>query len=164
MMRVKCPGCGVVQEVDASLRGQLVQCGACDREFPALRRRKRRPRPLRDGWRYYTGAVSPFGWGLVGLVVLWLVGLALALEWPVLGGALLAVGSGLVLVGNLWITFIAYGDSHVFGMLCFGTCLFTYVYVFINIEETWRPASLAGVGFLFTLSGYLVSHLAGAPA
>jgi hypothetical protein len=164
MPRVKCPGCGEVQEVEGPLKGQLVRCGACDREFPALPRKRRKPRvgPLREGWRYYTGAISPFGWSLAGLVGLWLVGLALALVSPTMGQVLMVVGSGLVLVGNIWIAFVAYGDSQVFGMLCFGTCLFTYVYVFINPSETWRPAALTGVGFLFTFSGLLLSHTAGA--
>jgi hypothetical protein len=117
---------------------------------------------LREGWRYYTGAISPFGWGLAALIGLWVVGLVLALVWPDVGRVLLAVGSGLVLVGNVWIAFIAYGDSHVFGALCFATCLFTYVYVFMNLEETWRPAALTGVGFLFTFAGLLASQAAGA--
>ena len=164
MARVKCPGCGAAQEVAEPLRGQVVRCSECGREYPALRkrRRKRRASPLRDGWRYYTGAIGPFGWSLAGLIGLWLVGLVLALVWPDLGGVLLTVGSVLVLVGNVWIAFVAYGDSHVFGMLCFGTCLFTYVYIFMNLEETWRPAALTAVGFLFTFSGLLVSHAAGA--
>ena len=80
-----------------------------------------------------------------------------------MGRLALVVGSGLVLAGNLWIGFVAFRDSPVFGMLCFFTCLFTYAYVFMNPEETWRPAALTGLGFLFTLSGLLVSHLSGVP-
>ena len=57
---------------------------------------------------------------------------------------------------DFWIAFIAYQDSQVFGMLCFGTCLFTYVYIFMNLEETRRPAALTGLGFVFIVSGLLV--------
>jgi hypothetical protein len=164
MSRVKCPGCGAVEEVEGPLRGQAVECRACGREFPAVRRKRRKARagPLREGWRYFTGAIPPFAWGLAGLVVLWLGGVALALAWPDGARLLMILGAVLALVGNLWIAFIAYGDSQVFGMLCFGTCLFSYVYVFMSPYETWRPAALTVVGFLFSFSGMLVSPSAGA--
>jgi hypothetical protein len=76
----------------------------------------------------------------------------------------LAVGSALLMVGNVWIAFIAYRDNHVFGMLCFCTCLFTYVYIVVNPEETRRPAVLTGLGLLFALSGFLAGRLTAAPA
>jgi hypothetical protein len=163
-MRIRCPGCGAVQDVEDSLPGVVVKCLECDRELRGRRRRRRKRRagPLREGWRYFTGAISPFGWALAGLVVLWLGGLALALVWPDGARLLMVVGAVLALVGNLWIAFVAYGDSQVFGMLCFATCLFSYVYVCMNPYETWRPAALTGVGFLFSFSGMLVSHAAGA--
>jgi hypothetical protein len=163
MVRIRCPGCGAAQEIDGAVRGQIVTCAACHRDFPALprRRRKRRAGVVREGWRYWTGAISPFGWALAGLVGLWLVGLALALTWPELARVLMVVGSVLVLAGNVWIAFVAYGDSQVFGMLCFATCLFTYVYVFMSPYETWRPAALCVVGFLFTFSGMVVPQPAG---
>jgi hypothetical protein len=164
MARVRCPDCGAVEEVDGPLGGQTVECGACGREFPAVRkkRRKRRAGPLREGWRYFTAAIPPFGWALAGLVVLWLAGVALALAWPDGARLLMIVGAVLALVGNLWIAFVAYGDSQVFGFLCFATCLFSYVYVLMSPYETWRPAALTVVGFLFSFSGMLVSHAAGA--
>jgi hypothetical protein len=33
----------------------------------------------------------------------------------------------------------------------------------MNLEETWRPAALTGLGFLFTFSGLLVSGMSGVP-
>jgi hypothetical protein len=179
MARITCPDCGTVQDNDDRPRGGASECRACGRPLdgpdgvpapderpPAprrkRRRRKRRARPLRDGWRYYTGAIGAFGWSLIALTGLWLGGLALALIWPELGQGLLIAGSALVLVGNVWIAFVAYGDSQVFGFLCFSTCLFSYVYVFMNPDETWRPAALTVLGFLCTFSGLLVSQLAAA--
>jgi hypothetical protein len=163
MVRIRCSACGAVQDVGDPAPGQAVRCQACDRELRPRRRRRRRRREgaLRAGWHYWTGAISPFGWALAGLLALWLAGLAAALAWPDLGRVLLVVGSGLVLAGNVWIAFVAYGDSQVFGMLCFATCLFTYVYIFMNPYETWRPAALCVVGFLFTFSGMVVPHAAG---
>ncbi len=111
--------------------------------------------------RYYTGMIGVFGWILIGLTGLWFGGLVLALATPGLWRLLLVVGNGLLLVGNVWIAFVAYRESHVFGMLCFGTCLFTYVYIIMNPDETLRPAALTGLGFLFTVSGFVVSQMAG---
>ena len=119
-------------------------------------RRKRHTDSLAGRLRYCTGVLGAFGWTLVGLSALWLGSLVLALVWPGLGQWLLLVGNGLVLIGNVWIAFIAYQDSQVFGMLCFGTCLFTYVYIFMNLEETRRPAALTGLGFVFVVSGLLL--------
>jgi hypothetical protein len=126
-------------------------------------RRKRQADSSGGKWRYYAGTIGSFGWILVGLIGLWLGSLVFALVSPGQGRWLLVVGNTLVLVGNVWIGFVAYRDSHVFGMLCFATCLFTYAYIFMNLEETWRPAALTGLGFLFTLSGLLVSHMSGVP-
>jgi hypothetical protein len=122
-------------------------------------RRKRKADSLRGTLRYYTDAMGLFGWILVALVGLWLVNLIAALVSPALGDALVVAGTALTLLGNVWIAFVAYKDSQVFGMLCFGTCLFTYVYIFMNLEETWKPALLTGLGFLISLSGLVVSHL-----
>jgi hypothetical protein len=116
-------------------------------------RRKREAGSIRGQLRYSLGAIGPFGWFVVGLFVLWLGGLVLALVLPGLSRLLLVLGGGLVLVGNVWIGFVAYKDSQVFGMLCFFTCLFAYAYIFMNPDETWRPAALTGLGLLFTLSG-----------
>jgi hypothetical protein len=126
-------------------------------------RRKRQADSFGGRWRYYTGTIDSFGWILIGLIGLWLASMVLALMSPGQGRWLLVVGNTLLLVGNVWIGFVAYRDSHVFGMLCFGTCLFTYVYIFMNLEETWRPAALTGLGFLFTFSGLLLSSLSGVP-
>jgi hypothetical protein len=126
-------------------------------------RRKRRADSYGGSWRYYTGTIDSFGWILIGLSGLWLASLGLALVSPGQGRWLLVIGNTLLLVGNIWIGFVAYRDSHVFGMLCLGTCLFTYVYIFMNLEETWRPAALTGLGFLFTFSGLLVSRMPGVP-
>jgi hypothetical protein len=123
--------------------------------------RRKRQADSYSSWRYYTGMIDSFGWILIGLIGLWLASLVLALVSPVQGRFLLVVGNTLVLVGNVWIGFVAYRDSHVFGMLCFATCLFTYVYIFMNLEETWRPAALTGLGFLFTFSGLLLSRTTG---
>ncbi len=108
--------------------------------------------------------IDAFGWTLIGLILLWLVSLGFALVSPGQGRWLLVAGNTLLLVGNVWIGFVAYRDNHVFGMLCFGTCLFSYVYIFMNLEETWRPAALTALGFLFTFSGLLVPGMPEIPA
>src|SRR5205807_199666 len=107
MARIRCSGCGAVQDVEGPAPGQAVKCSGCDRELRPRKKKRRRRRAgvLAEGWRYWTGAISPFGWGLAALLGLWLVGLALALTWPELGQLLLVVGSVLVLVGNVWIAF-----------------------------------------------------------
>lgn len=268
MLRIKCPSCGTIQDLDDSLRGQVSKCAACSRylRFPASvnqppettallppprlapepipsapplspqgrdasirsdpqrteanpfavylasaggpvdrstipvlgetpdlagrndatsrgedfaaevrpaekkrgRRKKkgRRKRPVNSYasmWHYYTGTIDFFGWVLIGLIGLWLACLVLALVSPGKGRLLLVVGNTLLVVGNIWIGFVAYRDSQVFGMLCFGTCLFTYVYIFMNLEETWKPAALTGLGFLYIFSGLLVWHTPGVP-
>jgi hypothetical protein len=42
-------------------------------------------------------------------------------------------------------------------MLCFFTFLFTYVYIVMNPSETWQPAVLIGLGFLFIISGWVLA-------
>jgi hypothetical protein len=69
---------------------------------------------------------------------------------------LMLTGNGLMLAGNIWTGFIAFRDDHTYGMLCFFTCLFTYVYIFMNLEETWRPASVTAIGFLFIAAALLL--------
>jgi hypothetical protein len=235
MVRIKCPHCGAVHDVDDSRRGQICRCGACEKDMqiptratvlpvplpdtsirpdlprneaspftvsPARperpadwsagfapedavlflekqitadvppeekkqrrrrksRRRRLQPDSLSARLRYYTGAIGTFGWILVGLLGLWLGCVALALVSPDRWRLLLTIGGGLVLIGNIWIAFIAYQDSQVFGMLCFCTFLFTYAYIFMNPQETWKPAALTGLGFLFTVSGLLGPYLIG---
>jgi hypothetical protein len=112
---------------------------------------------VRTGLHYWLGAIDVFGWVLVGLFGLYLCTLTLVLLSPGSWRLLLVLGNGLMLFGNLWIAFVAYQDSHVYGMLCFGTCLFTYVYIFMNPDETWRPAALTGLGLLMTVSGVVVA-------
>jgi hypothetical protein len=124
-------------------------------------RKRRRADSFSARLRYYTGAIGPFGCLVIGLISLWLGSLVLALVSPDRWRWLLLIGSGLLAVGNIWIGFIAYQDSHVFGMLCFGTILFTYVYILMNPQETWRPAALSGLGLVFTVSSFLGPHLVG---
>jgi hypothetical protein len=126
--------------------------------------KKRRGRNESGALGYFLGAISPFGWGLVGLAGVWLACIAFAFVSTVPGRLLLVLGACLLVVGNVWIAFIAYTDSQVFGLLCFCTCFFTYVYIVMNPDETWRPGALSGLGLLFSLSGIVVSHLSGAPA
>lgn len=129
------------------------------------RRRKRKRRRQRTGLlRYYTGAIGVFGWIVLGLTGFWLASIVLTLVSPERASWPLTFGTVLMVVGNVWIAFVAYQDSHVFGVLCFGTILFTYVYIFMNPHETWRPAALTVLGLLFTITGFLVPHLAAAPA
>jgi hypothetical protein len=117
-------------------------------------RRKRREAAV--PWRYYLGGVGAFGWVLAGLFVAWVASVAYAVVTPGLGGTLMLAGNGLVLVGNIWVGLIAFRDHHTYGMLCFFTCLFTYVYIIMNLEETWRPASLTALGFLFMAAALVI--------
>lgn len=196
-MRVRCPSCAAVEDLDDSWQGRIHLCSACAQpmRLPAVpplaaslsleqpadegeaasadetteakprrrRKRRRRRRSVQPGvLRYYTGAIGVFGWIVIGLAGLWLASIVLALVSPERASWPLTFGTCLMVVGNVWIAFIAYQDSHVFGVLCFGTILFTYVYIFMNPYETWRPAALTVVGLLFTITGFLVPHLAAA--
>jgi hypothetical protein len=165
MARVQCPICAAVQDEEDFARGQVYECRACGKLTSGWRkvRRRRPPRPPRRGLGDLLAPVSAFGWVLIGLFVLWLGATAAALAAPKLARLLLVTGGGLVLVGNVWIGFVAYQDSQVFGLLCFCTCLFAYVYIVVNPDETWRPAGLTVLGLLFTLSGAVASQLAGVP-
>jgi hypothetical protein len=132
---------------------------------PALKKRGRRKRRRRkpqessgDGlFHYFTGVIGTFGWILIGLFLLWVGSVALTLAVPGQWRVPFWVGNGLVVIGNVWIGFVAYRDSHVFGMLCFFTFLFTYVYIVMNPSETWQPAVLVGLGFLFIISGWVLA-------
>ena len=153
MPRVKCPRCHEVQHVEESAE-RTWKCIYCDRVV-----RKKLARSARARGRYYLEWISPFGWGLLGLLGVWMFCTAVAFVAPEAARLLLILGGGLVLVGNVWIGFIAYKDSHVFGMLCFFTCFFSYIYFFISPDETWRPGGLTVIGLLFFLSSAAVAYL-----
>ena len=154
MPRVKCPRCREVQHAEDSAE-RTWKCLYCGRVV-----RKKLGRSVRAKGRYYLEWISPFGWLLIGLLVLWLGCTGAALTAPEAARLLPVLGGGLVLVGNVWIGFIAYKDNHVFGMLCFFTCFFAYIYFFISPDETWRPGGLTMIGLLFLLSAGALAYLA----
>jgi hypothetical protein len=133
------------------------------------RRKRRRRKEARGGgpgeaWRYYTDALGVYGWSLVALAGAWAFGLLLSCLVPPAGALLLLLGSALAVLGNLWIVYVAFTDNPLYGILCFSTCLFIYVYVFMNLEETWRPAVLVLLGNLMAWSGAVFFFAASAAA
>jgi hypothetical protein len=122
-------------------------------------RKKRPKRPdgvgsaAADLVRYFLGAVGVFGYVLAGLFAVWLLLVAVTPLAPRLALAQITIGSVLQIAGWWWIVFVAFREDAWYGSLCVFTCLFAYVYVYMNLEGTWRPAGLMVLGLLMTISG-----------
>lgn len=108
---------------------------------------------LAEQWFYVTGALGPFGYVLMGMVACWLLTLLLTPLLPRLSLLLILGGSVLYPIGWWWIVLIAYRDDGISGTLCLLTGLYTYVYVWMNVEATWKPAGLLLLSLLMQASG-----------
>jgi hypothetical protein len=130
-----------------------------DEPEPERRRRRKRQRKGREEttWlRYYAGALGGFGWSLFVLLVLSVMLGGLTFAAPRLSLLMMVLGGGMMGIGNLWILYVAYRDNPTYGVLAFTTCVFTYAYIFINLEETWRPVLLVVLGAVTAGSGWVL--------
>jgi hypothetical protein len=131
-----------------------------------LRKRKKRRSPgekyLVEQWNYFTGTFGIFGFVLLGLLGFWLFTLLLTPFLPQVCLGLISFGGLLYTVGWWWIVFIAYQDDGWSGTMCLFTMLYAYVYAYLNLEATWKPAGLMVLGILITISGYATGFYFGA--
>jgi hypothetical protein len=124
--------------------------------LPSGQRRQRRGegRGEEGWWHYYLGGMGGFGWTLVVLVVCWASLLGLTFLWPPACLVLMVAGSGLIGIGTLWIMYVAVTDNPLVGFFSVTTCVFSYVYVFLNPHETWRAGLLSVLGAVMVGSGW----------
>jgi hypothetical protein len=131
---------------------------------PGPRKTKRRKRKVRrrrsdnavlDFFYYYTGAMGVFAWSVVALVLFWFFGAILTLLVPQAGLFLVFLGGAAASFANVWLIYIAFKDNPLYGVLCLTTCLFAWVYMFMNLEEGWRPGALIVLGVVMSLSGWM---------
>jgi hypothetical protein len=159
---------GVQESFENRPEEQGLRIGLDPEKLTAKRFRKKRKRrrsaesALSEQLYYYTGAVGVFGFVLLGLFAGWLFALALTPLLPPIVHLLIYGGSVLYCVGSWWIVFIAYREDGWAGTLCLLTNLYVYVYVYSNVESTWKPAGLMLLGFLMVISGYASGFLLGA--
>ena len=55
-----------------------------------------------------------------------------------------------------WILIIAFQDEPIQGVLCFMLHLYWIAYVFMNLEETWKPAVLIVLGIVLSVGGFVI--------
>ena len=105
---------------------------------------------------------SCFGFAGIVLIVLyagWLLSLPLTLLMPRLTLLHVSVGSIFYTVGWIWVVLIAYKDDGWSGTLCLFTNLYVFVYAYVNLESTWKPAGLMLLGLLMIFSSYAMRLL-----
>jgi DNA-directed RNA polymerase subunit RPC12/RpoP len=129
-----------------------------------FRKKRRKPAdgPLAEYWNYFMGGLGWFVFVLAGLAACWVLGMCVGVLFPPIGQLLGLVGTIIYIIGWWWIVLVAFRDDAMYGVLCFVTILFAYVYVVMNFEGTWRPAGLMILGFLMMLSlpGVLLIRMA----
>ena len=126
---------------------------------PAPRRKKKKKRKrkkmegLLDTFRYYTDAFGVFPWVMLGLIGVWLLVAGMSFLVPALALFLTVLGGLLYLVGWFWFVVVAFRDDGYHGALCLVTHFYWIVYLFMNMEEAWRPTALMILGILVAVSG-----------
>jgi hypothetical protein len=124
------------------------------------KRRKRRRRKSRGGLldtlHYFTGSFGVFPFVLAGLVAVWLLMGVLSLLVPPVAMGVTVAGFVLYASGWLWLLIVAFGDDTFHGILCVATHFYWIAYVFINLEEAWRPVALMVLGMLVASSGAIL--------
>lgn len=175
-MRLHCPNCDKPLKIPDDTAGKRVRCPGCAEAFavpeppeeeeteaeeaPPRKRKKRKKRrkpdgnALKDTLHYWTGAVGLFPIFSGLLVMMWLFVGAVALFIPPLAWLLVMTGSLTYVVGWGWFLFVAFRDNPMWGALCFITQFFCIPYFFMNMEETWKPATLLVLGILMSLTGW----------
>ncbi len=154
------PHTGADDFIDDPPAGPAPRVGVDPKRLSVKRLRKRKKRRgqaesvLLEQWNYFTGTFGLFGFGLIGLGVFWLFLLLLTPLAPSISMGIATLGGMLYTVGWWWVVFIAYRDDGMSGTLCLMTGLYAYVYIYSNLEATWRPAGLMVLGILMTVSGY----------
>jgi DNA-directed RNA polymerase subunit M/transcription elongation factor TFIIS len=122
-----------------------------DEGRPVYRRRNRKRREQMATFMedYHVGKVL-----LLGSAGVWLVLLGLALIHPIFAIGLFVGGFVLVTAARIWSMVVAFNEEDVFGCLML---LSPYYFLFslFNLEDR-SPLILAGIGFLYLLTGLAV--------
>jgi hypothetical protein len=179
---LSCPDCGAPIRVEPPEDDEPVLLESVTDEEPAppphldvapprlktariRRKKKKRPRDtgnvVLDTLTYLFGAVGVFGFVLAGMVACWLFALALTPLVPKFAILIASLGGLLQFVAWWWIVFVAFRDDARYGSLCIFTFLFAYVYIYMNLEGTWRPAALIILGLLMVVSGNVMGIFLG---
>src|SRR5262245_4860000 len=136
---------------------------------PARRKKKRRKKrrkksdSLLDTFQYYTAAFGVFPWvvlGLLGAMVL-LGGLSLLV--PPVSLLLIGLGVAVYMSGYFWFVMVAFRDDLFHGYMCVLTHFYWFIYLFLNLEEAWRPTALMVLGILCSAIGVGILVAVSAP-
>jgi hypothetical protein len=96
---------------------------------------------------------DPFPWALALSAVLWIaLGLATRAE-PLIGLALFFLGLLVCLLSQVWLYVSIFLDDTEAGFLSLLCGWYRLIYLYMNPELTWRPALLALVGILMSITG-----------
>jgi hypothetical protein len=124
------------------------------------KRRRAKSGELLDGLRYFTGGLGIFLPVLLGLAGMSLLCGVVTCLVPSLSVGMIVMGGGMYAVGWLWFLLVAFRDDSFHGVLCLVTQLYCFVYLFVNLEETWKPAALMVLGSLVAGAGVGILVLA----
>jgi phage FluMu protein Com len=131
---------------------------ATGRDRPRRRRRRRRRRRdegnvVLETFHYYTASFGVFPWVMAGLLLMSCCMGGVGLLAPGLPIIVVVFGAVLYNVGWFWLVITAFRDDTFHGMLCLVTHFYALAYIFINLEEAWRPATVMILGIFVALFG-----------
>jgi len=131
---------------------------------PRFKRVARRPKDnfLVEQWNYWAGGLGALAYVLVGVAVVWLMGLCVTFAFPPAFAGMLLLGFGLCVVGHIWLLVMAFQDSPTTGTLCLLIGAYTWVFALMNLGETWRALLLYVLGVLVLVSGFMAAAVGGA--
>jgi len=103
-------------------------------------------------------ARDPFPWMLGASVLIW-VGLGLASrKWPPLAFVLIAAGTVVFTLGQVYLYVLIYLESPQDALLSFLSGWYRQFYLWQNPELALKPVLLSGVGILMIVTGSFAPH------
>jgi hypothetical protein len=124
---------------------------------PRRKKRRKRRRKQASGFletfRYYTEAFGAFPWILLGLLGVCVGCGGVSLLFPAVSLAMIGLGVVLYLGGWCWFVVVAFKDDSYHGVLCMVTHFYWPVYLFLNLEEAWKPTAIMVLGILVAAGG-----------
>lgn len=125
------------------------------------RRRKRRAsedeNPLLENFRYYTAAFGILPWIVGATLLIWIFLLGVSLLLPPVVFLAMVLGFVVYMTGWVWLVITAFRDDTFQGMLVVFLKIYGLVYIFLNLNETWKPAVLLFLGLFMEVASFVFS-------
>jgi len=159
----RCPKCSELMDLVDTARGKVYscECGKVIRIQPK-KVEVAEPEVRPEDVLHVDRDEGEAAYVLVGVAVVWLMGLCVTFAFPPAFAGMLLLGFGLCVVGHIWLLVMAFQDSPTTGTLCLLIGAYTWVFALMNLGETWRALLLYVLGVLVLVSGFMAAAVGGA--